>query len=202
MTGAIILAAGSSARMGQSKQKLDIGGQPLLRKTAIAVLDAHLGHVVVVLGAWAEEHESLLDGLKLEIVRNAEWNKGMGTSIKAGIKALTKYPGISNILILVCDQPLLTTDVISTLVAKFNSSRKPIVASSYRGVPGVPVLFDRSYFERLNQLPDDQGAKKLILQNRGDTELVSFPGGEIDLDTMADYEAFMKGRSAGLEGSS
>jgi len=200
MTGAIILAAGSSARMGQSKQKLDIGGQPLLRKTARAVLDSDVHQVVVVLGAWAQEHESLLDGLQVEIVYNADWNKGMGTSIRVGIEALMKHPGVSNILILVCDQPLLTSEVISNIVAKFNASRKPIVASSYRGVPGVPVLFDKSYFQRLKELPDDQGAKKLILQNRRDIELVSFPGGEIDLDTMADYEAFIQRRLTGPEG--
>jgi molybdenum cofactor cytidylyltransferase len=192
MTGAIILAAGSSSRMGQSKQMLDIDGQPLLRKTVAEVLDAGIDRTVVVLGANEAQHVSLLDGLNVEIVYNASWVKGMGTSIRTGVEALTKYAAVSSILILVCDQPLLTSQIISNVVAKFNSSRKPIVASSYRGVPGVPVLFDRSYFERLKQLPDDQGAKKLILQNRDDIELVSFPGGEIDLDTMADYEAFLR----------
>lgn len=201
MTGAIILAAGSSSRMGQSKQMLDIAGQPLLRKTAIAVVEAGMAHAVVVLGSNDAEHRSILEGLNVETIYNASWVKGMGTSIRTGVEALTKYPAISSILILVCDQPLLTSETILKITAKFNSSRKPIVASSYRGVPGVPVLFDRTYFDRLKQLPDDQGAKKLILQNRNDIELVSFPGGEIDLDTMADYDAFRKGKFTDPEGS-
>jgi molybdenum cofactor cytidylyltransferase len=95
------------------------------------------------------------------------------------------------VIISVCDQPLLSADHISHLLKKHEETRKPIVASRYSGKPGVPALFDRACFSKLQALGDDQGAKSLMLQNPGDVAQVEFPGGQVDLDTMEDYERFV-----------
>lgn len=191
-SGAIILAAGSSSRMGQSKQMLDIHGEKLLRKTVHTFVEASVSPIAVVLGADEKAHRELLTDLPIHIVLNPNWRRGMGSSLKAGLSYLLSVdPSMSAVMVSVCDQPLLSADIIVGLIKKYQQEHKPIVASRYSGVPGVPVLFDAAYFERLASLPDNQGAKKIILENPSDVSVVPFPGGEIDLDTMEDYEGFV-----------
>ena len=192
-TGAIILAAGSSSRMGQSKQLLDIHGEQLLVKTVQTVLKAGIAQVAVVLGADEGQHRKIIEHLPAEIVFNRHWERGMGSSLKAGLQhVLAQHPSLDAVIVLVCDQPLLKTGNISGLVERHMETGKPIIASRYSGRPGVPALFDKSYFEQLGRLPDDQGAKKIILQNMNDVSEVDFPGGEVDLDTREDYDAFVR----------
>lgn len=191
--GAIILAAGSSSRMGSSKQMLAVNGQALLSRTVGTVIAGGISDVVVVLGANESTHRQVLQGYSVNIVVNERWERGMGSSIKAGLNHLgTTVPDLQAVFIFVCDQPLLTPDVISAMTSKFDEAGKLIVASGYSEAAGVPVLFDRSYFDRLLQLPDDQGAKKIILENPDNVVIVPFPGGETDLDTREDYEHFLK----------
>ncbi|MEX2231232.1 MAG: nucleotidyltransferase family protein [Cyclobacteriaceae bacterium] len=191
-SGAIILAAGSSSRMGQSKQMLDINGEKLLVKTIQTVLQAGISKVAVVLGSDEDRHRQMLKGLPVDIVNNLHWKNGMGGSIKAGLLHLTsKYPLLEVVIVSVCDQPLLTSENISALISKYQQTKKPVVASRYSNMPGVPVLFHKSYFEKLTTLPDDQGARKIILQNPLDAAEVEFYGGEVDLDTKEDYENFL-----------
>ncbi len=192
MIGAIILAAGSSTRMGQSKQLLPVNGKPLLKKTVEAVLDGGISQAVVVLGSNESEHRRLLEKENIEIHFNVDWARGMGSSIRSGLRLLTeRYPDIEGVIVLVCDQPLLNAEVIKHLIEQYRQTAKPVIASGYEGTAGVPVLFDRTYFESLMNMPDDQGAKKLIMKNPDDVAIISFPGGEIDLDTIDDYNTFL-----------
>lgn len=192
MIAAIILAAGASSRMGEPKQSLDINGEPLLKRTVRTVLESDIKNIAVVLGAYDDARQHIPDDIGVDIVLNKHWEKGMGSSIKTGLDHLCgKYPDLDTVLIFVCDQPLLTPEIISRILQKKHSTGKPIVASGYAHVPGVPVLFSKSFFDELKNLPDDQGAKKIIIQNRSDVEIVPFPGGEVDLDTIGDYRAFI-----------
>ncbi len=188
---ALILAAGSSSRMGQPKQMLDINGEKLLVRTARATLEAGLKNVMVVIGHEEEGHRKILAGLPLEKIYNPSWKKGMGSSLKRGLAhLLSNHPSVDAVIILVCDQPMLSGDVILSLIRQYEQTRKPIVASRYSNMPGVPVLFDQTYFRKLSMIADDEGAKKIILQHPSDVVTVDFPGGDIDLDTMEDYHAF------------
>ena len=187
---AIILAAGPSSRMGQPKQMLDIRGERLLVKIAQTFLNAGISNVVVVLGSNEQAHREILKDQPVDIVHNPNWKSGMGSSIKTGLQHLTLDPSVESVILSVCDQPLLSEDIISGLVRESTETGKPIIASEYSGVPGVPALFHRSYFGRLADLPDDQGAKKIIMNNSSDVSVIPFPGGEIDLDTWGDYEKF------------
>lgn len=191
-SAAIILAAGSSSRMGQSKQLLPVDGEPLLLRTVKAVLSTSLlSSTVVVLGSEEERHSTLLQHLPVDIVSNPDWKKGIGSSLKAGLEqALQKDPALEGVVILVCDQPLLSGENITALLTTYSKTGKPVVASRYAGVPGVPAFFFKSYFDKLKRISDQEGAKKIILSNRGDVAEVNFPGGEVDLDTMEEYDAF------------
>lgn len=194
MIGAIILAAGSSSRMGRSKQFLDVAGEALLARTIRIAQGAPIDHTIVVLGSHRREHARLLEDFDVAIAFNEDWRGGIGTSISAGVKSLlAQMPDAEGLMIMVCDQPLLTSDVLSEIIDRHRATGKPIVASKYADTPGVPVLFGKKYFGKLTTLHQDQGAKRLVVENPADTELVSFPGGEVDLDTMEEYEAFVRG---------
>ncbi len=190
--GAIILAAGSSSRMGTSKQLLEVDGKSMLTRTVDAVLNAGLHDVVVVLGANEAAHRAALGNSKVHITANQRWAAGMGSSIKAGVNYLLKtVDGLQAAIILVCDQPMLTKDTIESIILRFRNTNKPIIGCGYDGVAGVPALFARPYLEKLLQLSDDQGARRIMVQNPGDVAIVPFIGGEIDLDTREDYERFL-----------
>jgi molybdenum cofactor cytidylyltransferase len=191
--GIIVLAAGSSSRMGRSKQLLEIDGQPLLCTCVNHALAVNPSHVVVVLGANEKPHRELLEKLPVKIVSNFYWKTGMGSSIKTGLNYLIQAGGeLDGVILMVCDQPALTSDHLLKLIEKFQERKKAIIASSYSNSNGVPVLFGRSFFSNLLLLSDDQGAKKIVNQFRDQVDAVVFPKGSIDLDTEDDYQNFLK----------
>lgn len=188
----IILAAGSSSRMGKSKQRLVVNEQPLLRKTVLAASESKATNNVVVLGCEEDKNKQIINDLFVEIIVNELWAKGMGTSLKRGMDEVAqKFPSSDAVLIMVCDQPLIIAKHINALIDSYVKTKKPIVASSYAGTLGVPVVFDSKYFESIGALEDDEGAKKIILQNRDETASVDFSAGVIDLDTPEDYQEFL-----------
>lgn len=191
--GIIVLAAGSSSRMGRSKQLLEIDGQPLLCRCVDHALAANPSQVVVVLGANEKPHRELLEKLPVHIVSNFYWKTGMGSSIKTGLNYLIQSNGgLDAVILMVCDQPALTSEHLQKLIQKFHEKKKAIIASAYSKSSGVPVLFSRSFFSNLLLLNDDQGAKKIVQQFPDQVETVAFPKGSIDLDTEEDYQKFLK----------
>lgn len=193
--GIIVLAAGSSSRMGRSKQLLDIDGQPLLCRCVDHALAASPSQVVVVLGANEKPHRELLEKLPVQILSNFYWKTGMGSSIKTGLNYLIQSGAeLDAVILMVCDQPALTSDHLQKLIQIFHEKKKAIIASGYSNSSGVPVLFSRSFFSNLLLLNDDQGAKKIVQQFPDQVETVAFPNGSIDLDTEEDYQNFLKNK--------
>lgn len=187
----IVLAAGSSSRLGQSKQLILVDGKTLLEKSVLAALNSGAEHVVVVLGAQATLHNKAIENLPVKIIINEEWEKGMGNSLKAGLNyVVTKYPETEAVIVMVCDQPFLTSEHLKKLITSFQKNPTEIVASSYNQIKGVPALFSRSMFSQLFQLEDIQGARKVIQFHKGSMQLAEFPKGEIDLDTPEDLSKF------------
>jgi molybdenum cofactor cytidylyltransferase len=190
--GIIILAAGASTRMGQSKQLLLIDAQPLLVKTIKTALTSQT-HCVVVLGANERIHRNAIAHIPIEIVFNEHWENGMGSSLKTGLNfLLAKFPAMNGVVVLVCDQPFLAADHIQKLIETHRQTRKPIVASRYANTSGVPVFFSKEIFQQLLELTDDQGAKAILHKNEKYVHLIDFPLGSIDLDTPEEYDNFQK----------
>ena len=188
----ILLAAGSSSRMGQSKQLLKIRKQSLLVHSINVALASGL-RTIVVLGAHEQEHRTAIQSLPVDIVLNDGWMNGMGGSLKAGLKyLLLKAPLTEAVVVMVCDQPLLTTQHLEKIKAAYQTSGKQIVASYYSGTAGVPALFHKSLFSGIMNLTDDQGAKKLIQRHSTEVVSIDFPEGAVDLDTPDDYEHFIQ----------
>jgi molybdenum cofactor cytidylyltransferase len=189
----VLLAAGSSSRMGQSKQLLSIDGKPLLLKSAEAVLGVCANKTIVVLGSGEQAHRKIIDHLPLEIISNPDWEKGMGTSIRRGLtSALELVQGMEAVMIVVCDQPLITSGHLKNLIGKYKSTKNAIVASAYANTIGVPALFDQSLFQQLLAVEDGQGAKKILLDHADSVLSIDFPDGAVDLDTPEDFRDFLK----------
>ena len=184
--GAVILAAGSSSRLGRPKQLLLHEGQTLVRRTTRAALAAGCEPVVVVLGSEREKIATELVELAIEIVRNEQWQRGMGSSIRAGVKAAS---GCDAVVLLACDQPYVSAALLQRLIATYEKTQTPIVASAYAQTRGVPALFARSFFPALLSLGDEQGAKAIIAAAPAtEVAVIDFPEGAIDIDTPQDYD--------------
>ena len=121
--------------------------------------------------------------------------EGMSSSIRIAIDTIANDKLIDNSIIMLCDQPFVTTELIRNLQNKQTETGKAIVACSYRETIGVPALFDRSLYMQLLALTGNEGAKKIINAHPNDVATVPFERGSIDIDTLADYERLIKGES-------
>ncbi|HZI05073.1 MAG TPA: nucleotidyltransferase family protein [Archangium sp.] len=181
--GAVVLAAGSSSRLGRPKQLLVHEGRTLVRRAAEAAVAAGCEPVVVVLGAQGEAVGAELSGLRVRTVDNPEWQLGMGRSLRVGVRAL---PEVEAVLVLLCDQLRVDAAHLRALVDTFARTRSPVVASGYEGARGVPALFSRALLPELEALEADQGARKVIVRDPSRVVEVPLPGGGEDVDTAAD----------------
>jgi molybdenum cofactor cytidylyltransferase len=198
---AMILAAGGSTRMGRAKQLLRIGGETLVHRTARAVVEAGCGPIFVVMGAGADAIASEVSDLPVKRALNADWEKGMGGSIRAGLRAiLANDPKAEAAAILLCDQPGVELGVLRELFAAFSNGLKPIAACRYRGTLGPPCCFERSMFDELLQLRDGEGAKRILMKDAARLTVMDWAGGESDLDTPGDWARFCK--TGGASGES
>ena len=194
---AVILAAGESVRLGQPKQLLSFRGTSLLRAAVDSAHDAGCAPIFVVVAAVesaspamiALRHgiERTIAGSEAFLVENPDWRRGIGTSIRAGAQAAAASD-VATLVLLVCDQPLLNSATIALLRARREQTEKPMIACAYAGTIGVPALFDRSFFQALLTLPDDEGAKALLMSHPEDVAQIPFPEGAVDIDTPADWE--------------
>ena len=179
--------------MGQSKQLLEIDGEQLLLKSTRVALQSEAEKIIVVLGANEMAHRKTIEHLPVEIIANPDWETGMGSSLKKGLRQLLQVvPQLKAALVMVCDQPFLTTEHINKLIQTFTSTNSLIVASHYSGSAGVPALFEKSLFEKLLSVEDESGAKKIIQQHKAEIQTIDFLQGAIDLDTPDDYRNFIK----------
>ncbi|MFP5079045.1 NTP transferase domain-containing protein [Pedobacter sp. JCM 36344] len=187
VNGIIILAAGNSSRLGKPKQLLTYQGKTLLKHVTDESLEASDGAIVVVLGAYAEIAVEATNDRLFRVV-NERWQSGMSSSLAMGLlELLTQHKDLENAIVTVSDQPYVTAELLKDLIKTQQQTGKGIVASSYAQTIGVPVLFNKKYFDLLLSLKGHEGAKKLLELYSSDLETVIFENGEVDIDTMADY---------------
>ena len=148
-------------------------------------MNAFLRHpVVVVTGAHAELCRRELDQLDVREAFNPDWESGMGSSVRAGIENLISIDAdVTAAVLLLCDQPYVTSDVVSRLLSAQHTTGRPIIASAYGDSFGVPALFSRTLFNELRELSGSSGAKEIIKRHASETHFLPFPEGAVDLDT-------------------
>lgn len=200
--GAIILAAGSSSRMGAGRHKLflPLGERPVLVHVLEAVLAAQTRPIILVLGHQAGQARALLSPYlhlpDLQIIENPSYQQGMSTSLRTGLQALTgsnEYRAqehIGGAIILLGDQPLITTSIIDDLVATWQTGRKQIVAPLYNGKRGNPVLFSAGLFPELAFVTGDEGGRRVIERHRQEIAAVEVADAQasFDVDTWEAYQ--------------
>jgi molybdenum cofactor cytidylyltransferase len=179
--------------MGTPKQLLKYQGHSLLRHTAEVAIASPCRPIAVVLGAQSDRIQPEVNELDLHIVENQQWAEGMGTSIRVGLSALIAIaPNLAAVVLLLCDQPLVSTELLRQLVEMHAATGRSIVASEYAETIGVPALFDRELFAELMALEGATGAKQVMGRHMQAVHRVPFAAGAIDLDTPADYQQFLQ----------
>jgi molybdenum cofactor cytidylyltransferase len=186
----VVLAAGGSTRVGHPKQLLTFAGTTLLRRAAMTALESSCRPVCVVLGGEAERLEGELADLPVVVTRNAGWETGMASSIRAGVEAvLQENPRADAVVLMLCDQPLVTPALLDALAHEWRTTGRSLVATDYGGEPGVPALFARAWFGDLVRLTGDVGARTILRAHPTEVGLVPFPDAGIDVDSPDDYAA-------------
>jgi molybdenum cofactor cytidylyltransferase len=184
---AVIIAAGSSSRLGQPKQLLIIDGETLLQRAIRVAHEAGAMPVLVVLGAHREEIEARVDFAGSKIVVNAHWEEGMASSIRAGLEALlVDQPGTRGVLLMICDQPRVTPEHLGRMIDTFRQSETSVIASVYAGKRGIPAIFPRQGFSELLALSGDKGARGLLSEPGRKVIEIALDGGEVDIDRPED----------------
>src|SRR4051812_25321380 len=161
---ALVLAAGTSSRMGQPKQLLPYEGKSLVRRAAEAAIGSKTRQTIVVTGAASDQVDAELAGLAVMLVHNDDFAQGMSTSLRAGLKAVR--PEVDAIIVLLADQPFVDTPVIDALIDLYEQTQAKIVRPRYGGQPGNPVLWDQSLFGELKEQTGDQGGRALLQKYR------------------------------------
>jgi molybdenum cofactor cytidylyltransferase len=186
--GAVILAAGTSSRMGEAKQLLRLGEHTLLGQVVENVRGSRVDEIVLVLGHAAETIKERIVIQSLKIVINEAYRQGMGTSLRAGLSAL--HAGVDAALIVLADQPFVRSATLDLLIDQYQQCNAQIVIPIYKGFRGNPVLLDRSVFSEVMALSGDIGCRAIFGNHL--EGIVKVPvedvGILLDLDSKDDFE--------------
>jgi len=186
--GAVILAAGTSSRMGEAKQLLRLGESTLLDQVVENVRGSQVDEIVIVLGHEAETIKERTAIKSLHVVINESYRQGMGTSLRTGLSALSA--GARAALIVLADQPFVRSATLDRIIDHYRQSGAQIVVPTYKGFRGNPVLLDRSVFSEVMTLTGDIGCRA-IFGNHSEG-IVKVPvedvGILLDLDSKHDVE--------------
>ncbi|MFU8856170.1 MAG: NTP transferase domain-containing protein [Deferrisomatales bacterium] len=199
VTAGVLLAAGASRRMGKvNKLLLPVGGIPIVRRVARAMLEGGLSPVVVVLGADGAAVRSALEGLPVRFVTNPRHEEGMGTSVAAGVGALGAKTAAAAVVL--GDLPGLRPREVRAVADGFAASRRGIALPVREGRRGHPVVFDLGrYRGRLTALGGDEGARALLAEHPEDVVEVEVEDAGVleDLDTPGQYRRLETGGLVG-----
>ena len=195
----IILAAGKSSRFGRDKMLTDLCGKPLIRYAIDSALGSSAFEIILVTN---QEFSPMRPVLPSEVraIVNPNPANGMSSSIASGVQALASDS--CSCVILVGDQPLVTSKMIDTLIELHRFKENRIIAYSFNNEIRNPVLFPRAYFQELSVLKGNSGARNVILKNLSNSELVhiSEESSLLDVDDSHDYDIAKKLIQSGKDG--
>ncbi|WP_340102909.1 nucleotidyltransferase family protein [Rhodohalobacter sp. 8-1] len=187
--GAVILAAGSSSRLGHPKQLVEYRGKSLLQHTIDCVDDFGFNPSLVVLGAKKDEILPSINRHSSSVFINHDWSEGIASSIRYGLeKSLELNPLMKQILYLLSDQPYVSSAIIRSIIDNHVTGSQLITACTYKDNIGVPAIFDKSLFPELMTLKGDTGAKKIMMQHHKNVQTIPFDNGAFDVDTKDDID--------------
>ena len=184
---AIVLAAGRSTRMGNvNKLLVDFDGKAMISQSVERVTGLGLSETLVVTGYQQQEVQAALSGFGVRFVENADYRKGLSTSLKVGIRALGG--DIDGALVVLGDMPLVEKAVLKCLTESFKST-SDICTVSFAGKRGNPVLWGRDYFDEILQLTGDTGARMLLEKHSPEVRTMEVETDSVlrDFDSPGDF---------------
>jgi molybdenum cofactor cytidylyltransferase len=183
----VVLAAGSSSRMGENKLLLRLGGSTVLRRAVATAVAGGLDPVLVVIGHESEGTRAELAGLACTPVLNPDHARGINSSLRAGIAAVPG--GCAAAVVMLADMPFVTAEMVGAVVERFRSGGAPLVLSVYDDVLAPPTLYTRELFPELSALEGEACGKRIMKRHRGEAHEIAWPAAKLaDLDVPADVE--------------
>lgn len=180
----VVLAAGQSQRYGRTKLLEKLDGKPLLQHALESAQGACPGRVCLVTGQDSDAIFGAARGLADLLAHNPDFETGIGSSIRCGVKACRDHADA--VLIMLADQPLVTGAHLSKLIATWDGNVNRIIASAYAGTRGPPILFGSTYFDELEKLQGDTGARHVLRDNQEAVSSVNCEPARFDIDTPTD----------------
>lgn len=191
--GVVILAAGEAARMGKAKMLLPFKKTTILAHLIDEITLVEPNIIQLVTGYYHDLIQAQISTDKVDIIQNPNYKLGMSSSIQVGLTAMIKTcPDLDFLVIVVSDQPFLNKSILLRLLTKQQQTAKGIIASSYNGIKGTPVLLSSAYFSHLYNLTGDKGARVILQQFPDDIATIEFENGALDIDTPEEYELLCK----------
>jgi CTP:molybdopterin cytidylyltransferase MocA len=186
---AILLAAGSSRRMGQLKQLLPLHDKPIIRHCLDNLITAGIENIVAVLGYCGDEVLAVIQEMPVHIVLNENQESEMAESVRIGLRAIAEKS--SGVLVCLSDHPLVSVDTLKSLMQCFVETPDKIIIPLYKGKRGHPTLFPRNVIEEIFEagtLRDiiDKNRSRLKFLNVQDEGII------LDMDTKEDYDKVLK----------
>ena len=189
---AVLLAAGRSERMGRNnKLLLNVDGIPLVRKSAISIINSNVTSMTVVTGFDENKIVNALSGLNVNFVKNINFREGLSSSLKAGLANITPTP--SAVIICLADMPKIQPEHINQLIENFDPLKGwEICIPTNNGKRGNPVLIGSRFFPYIFETSGDFGAKQVMKQHSDKIVEVEIGTSDIhfDIDTQDEYENF------------
>ena len=195
----VLLAAGSSRRMGRPKALLPYRDSTLLRHAAEILSATACSPRFVVVSPEARKSCWQREKLDIAVVENRDAAAGLATSLRAAVRAIEAWEAtagkqVEGVLFTLVDQPLITPEHLNRVVEAGRDSG--LAATSWPSAFGPPTFLYRSFFPSLKRLHGDEGAKKILSQHPDQLRLVDFPDAALDIDDAADYARLLSGAKA------
>ena len=192
MIWSIILAAGESKRMGEPKMLLPFGGKTIIEAVTESVVASEVDGSLVVVGAERERIEEKIKDYGIKSVFNPGFRSGMLSSVQCGFKAVPE--GTLAVLVVLGDQPRISSGIINQLIQAFKKTGKGIVLPVYEGERGHPVIIEMKYKEEVENLSPDIGLRGTVYSHPEDILEVDVDTASIlkDIDVETDYKRELK----------
>jgi molybdenum cofactor cytidylyltransferase len=183
----VVLAAGSSRRMGRNKLLLELEGEPLVRRVARRAAGAGLDPILVVLGHEATSVQAALGDLPHQALLNPDHLSGANSSLRLGLASVPA--GARAAVVLLGDMPFVTSEMIRAVLERYALETPRLVVSRYGEVTAPPTLYDASLFAEFTQLEGEGCGKHVVRRHWDEAAVLSWPEQALaDLDSPEDYE--------------
>ena len=192
MICAIVLAAGCSSRMGTQKLLLPFGQSTVISHIVKQLLNSKVTKTYVVVGHKGDQVIAELSNKPITIIHNSEYKSGMLSSVRAGVRDISKE--YDAVLIVLGDQPCITTKLIDKMVECFSLTEKKIIVPKHNGKRGHPILFSTIFKNEILTNFDDVGLRGILRAHDSDVYEMNVSDQSVisDMDYPRDYQQEIK----------